>query len=642
MNSFPNREGKRSLTAPMQLKRSKYRVLGLVGQGQFGQVYCAVHRRTGQLVALKNLDRYRFPTHRFLRELRFLLTLQHPNIVTCQALEHTATGRYLVMDYCEGGTLRQLIEGDVPLPVPQTLRLMMDVLAGLHHAHSHSIIHCDIKPENILLTLKPNAWKARISDFGIARLIQDAGTQYAGNTGSPAYMAPERFYGQYSSFSDIYAVGILLFELLVGQRPFSGTPQALMSAHLNQPVSFPDTLPIALQDIIQTALQKLPSRRFASAEAMREALQSIADEVHTWEPSSWRTPAVESAASPLCLFTPSASIDLEARVQQLQVLPPILAPVGLAPNCRQIIQVHETQAISRACSQELLAIGKDATLVTVPSLRSQPIQQVIPTTQGCWIVTSQAVDWLKASSLEGTSSAALRPVLSFERPILAAAHPTGTWIAAATQPSAEQSGLLTIAPMPPPDADCDRRITSVAYRSTKALQLLAIDQRHLALLSHDSRKATRPTEDTLSTQGKGTKFEIFTRRGTSLGALHIAVLLRQAIATTQPYRFLATEQDNPCAILLVDLKPFRAVRVLLRMTPVCFAAAPWGYILADAEGHLVLLNHHTDVVGQITGPAHPTAIASFNGSGLLIATWDGQQGQLHQIDLRKLPIDLLF
>lgn len=92
------------------LQHSKYRILKLVGQGQFGRVFCAIHRETGRLFALKELDRQLLSTHKFLRELRFLLSLQHPNIVTSQALEYSQTGRYLVMDYCEGGTLRNLMQ----------------------------------------------------------------------------------------------------------------------------------------------------------------------------------------------------------------------------------------------------------------------------------------------------------------------------------------------------------------------------------------------------------------------------------------------------------------------------------------------------------------------------------------------------
>jgi serine/threonine-protein kinase len=260
------------------LQGSKYRILGLVGQGQFGCVFCAVHRTTGRLVALKELDRQRFPTHKFLRELRFLLSLEHPNIVTCQAIEHTQTGRYLVLDYCEGGTLRNLIQSETQLSLVQSLKLIADVLAGLEHAHSHGVVHCDIKPENILLSLNTTGWIARISDFGIARLSQELCSDDLGYTGSPAYMAPERFYGQYSPSSDLYAVGVMLFELTVGHRPFSGLPGELMSAHLNQPVKVPDTVPFLVRSTISTALQKLPVRRFTSAAEMLRSIQ-LATEV---------------------------------------------------------------------------------------------------------------------------------------------------------------------------------------------------------------------------------------------------------------------------------------------------------------------------------------------------------------------------
>lgn len=259
------------------LQHSKYRILRLVGQGQFGRVFCAIHRKTGRLVALKELDRQRLSTHNFLRELRFLLSLQHPNIVTCQALEYSQTGRYLVMDYCQAGTLRNLMQSEPQLSLVQQLKLIADVLAGLEHAHNRGIVHCDIKPENILLSLDTTGWIARISDFGIARLSQEDYSSDLGFTGSPAYMAPERFYGKYSPSSDLYAIGVLLFELAVGHRPFSGLPGELMSAHLNQPVKVPDTVPFLLRSTISTALQKLPARRFASATEMLKSIRLAAE-----------------------------------------------------------------------------------------------------------------------------------------------------------------------------------------------------------------------------------------------------------------------------------------------------------------------------------------------------------------------------
>jgi len=259
---------------------SKYHILRLVGQGQFGRVFCALHRETRCLVALKEIAR-QSSTSKFLRELCFLLSLEHPNIVTCQAIEHSQTKRYLIMDYCEGGTLRDLIRPDV-LSLAQRLKLIADVLVGLDHAHSRGIVHCDIKPENILLSWHNPSWIARISDFGIARFNQELSSESLGDTGSPAYMAPERFYGQYSPASDLYAVGVMLFELVVGYRPFSGLPGELMSAHLNQAVKVPDSVPFLLKTIILTAMQKLPARRFASAAEMLQSL-NLAVEVEGLE-----------------------------------------------------------------------------------------------------------------------------------------------------------------------------------------------------------------------------------------------------------------------------------------------------------------------------------------------------------------------
>ncbi len=255
--------------------QSKYQILSLIGQGQFGRVFCAVHPQTGELVALKELDRKRFPTRTFLRELGFLVTLQHPNIVSCRGLEYSPTVRYIVMDYCQGGTLRELMESEKNLDLLQSLKLITDILLGLEYAHDRGIVHCDLKPENILLEPQEQGWTARISDFGIARLSEEVNPVKIinGNTGSPAYMAPERFYGRYSYASDLYAIGVILFELLVGERPFSGIFRDLRNAHLNQIITIPETVPFIVRPIISRALQKLPQRRFASASEMLKSIQ---------------------------------------------------------------------------------------------------------------------------------------------------------------------------------------------------------------------------------------------------------------------------------------------------------------------------------------------------------------------------------
>ena len=255
--------------------QSNYQILHLIGQGQFGRVFCAVDRQTEEIVALKELDQKRFPTRLFLRELGFLVTLQHPNIVSCRGLDYSQTGRYLVMDYCRGGTLRELMESEKKLDSLQSLQLITDILLGLEYAHDRGIVHCDLKPENILLEPREKAWTARISDFGIARFSKEVNsvTISMGDTGSPAYMAPERFYGRYSYASDLYAIGVILFELLVGERPFAGIFRDLRNAHLNQTITIPDTVPFIVRSTISKALQKLPQRRFASASEMLKSIQ---------------------------------------------------------------------------------------------------------------------------------------------------------------------------------------------------------------------------------------------------------------------------------------------------------------------------------------------------------------------------------
>lgn len=266
----------------MAERHSHYEILRQIGQGQFSKVFCAIDRRTGNLVALKELDSQRFPTRLFLREINFLVSLHHPNIVSFQGLEYSPTGRYLVMDYCKGGTLRDLMESQVQIGIPQSLKLINDILLGLEYAHNREIVHCDLKPENILLESQGNSWIARISDFGIARLCEEAGCPVigAGATGSPAYMAPERFYGRYSFASDLYAIGVILFELIVGERPFDGIPGDLLKAHLNQVVTIPDAVPFMLRSTITKALEKLPQKRFASAGEMYKSIQ-LAREVLT-------------------------------------------------------------------------------------------------------------------------------------------------------------------------------------------------------------------------------------------------------------------------------------------------------------------------------------------------------------------------
>lgn len=303
----------------------------MAGQGQYGRVFCARAHQGGELVALKELQTQRFPTHNLLRELRYLLTLNHPNITRCYALEHAREGRYLVLEYCEGGTLRDLIdqvERGLWLPVKQVLGLADQILAGLAHAHQQGVIHCDVKPENILLKPTPQGWQLKLTDFGIARHPERIAGEITA-TGSPAYMAPERFYGHFSPASDLYAVGIILVELLTGQRPFSGSPSQLMHAHLNQPFVCPSEIPAPLQTLLELSLRKLPPRRFRTAAQMRSALAVFAQE---WqEPKScWVGPWLPTSSPPVVQVWAIAHSDYHSDSSSEQQFQILADPAGVA------------------------------------------------------------------------------------------------------------------------------------------------------------------------------------------------------------------------------------------------------------------------------------------------------------------------
>lgn len=765
------------------LKQSKYRLLGLVGQGQFGQVFCAVHRQTGQLVALKNLERQRFPTHQFLRELRFLLSLQHKHIVSCYAIEHTRTGRYLVMDYCEGGTLRGLMEEENHLRIDQSLKIVSDILQGLEHAHSRGIVHCDIKPENILLRLKPKGWTAKISDFGIARLSQELSRQSGSNTGSPAYMAPERFYGQYSPTSDLYSVGIMLFELLAGYRPFSGAPGALMGAHLNQHVRFSDAIPEVIQPIIHKSLQKLSARRFNSASQMLEALRQAASDLNMSLDSttfSLDEPLLESRVVPIaCSFDavqcdrlPIAAHYLTgARGARISTFPNDLPPVSslegqssdnLDPEADQSsgfqglpaslsqkkdvliaygainqfgFQLRKKSTISKArpssahqsleatasptsppvittsaanidatanpnaeenvdsnhsngglpeeqpvetaatvstvsavskVAGEVLAAQPDPSISTSVAsqpvstiaasvLFSQPIQAISVRPQGCFVLSQHTLHLISNQELYQSEPMA-DLIHQFEQDCTSALCANGHWIAtvADMRQVIPKSGFSTLSFYPLPLsvagpvalAQQPARLT-MAGEASSLLQAIALDSRHVAVISDVPSIAPNQAANLQKRRMSkaipgGTHIEVFTRRGTRIGALSMPILLGQVISTTTPYRLLATDQYDLYSILQIDLKPFRVVRYAVQIVPQFLAAASWGYLVMNAQGHIVVLDQQGYQVNRIEGPPNPTAIAMIDPTDLLIATQDRQQGRLYTVDLRELELDILF
>ncbi|MEL6381708.1 MAG: serine/threonine-protein kinase [Cyanobacteria bacterium J06626_18] len=587
------------------MQSSKYRLLGLVGQGQFGQVYCGLHRETGKLAALKNVNRNRLPTRRFLRELRFLLSLSHPNIVNCYAVEQSATGRQLVLDYCEAGTLRSLLEQEVQLTLAEILTLITEVLAALAHAHSRDIVHCDIKPENILLSLTPDSWQAKVSDFGIARLSQELKGAYTGATGSPAYMAPERFYHQYAEASDLYAVGIVLYELLLGDRPFSGNHQQLMVAHLNHPVKLPSILPQGLQSLLYKSLEKLMARRFRSAVDMQTAVCALHQTLTTEELQQ---------RFPKPIFTSDPSI--------FQARPPaVIALSGICRALKVIPQIGDIPSLLLVAVEQTV-YGWSLTTTGVwetphPNQQWQfdtEVQQLVGGQEGAIAVTETGLYQLPPDVEP-------EPLAIFDRPIRPAIG-THRWLLVQNLATSSQFWLVDpkrYVPRTP------RSLTLALPRGT--LHSLVLSERHWLLAGVEKRT---------------TQLYLLTRWGTPLTQLRLQTPLHQLAPLQTPHQFLACGGTHQQDLLVIQLKPFRVMRCRLDIVVTWLGELVIGYAGISATGQLRIVNFQGHLIGQVDDLPMPTAVAFSPPHHIWLATNQDDEPRLHCIDIRDLALDIVF
>src|SRR5688572_8378980 len=221
---------------------------------------------------------------RFLREIEIAARLQHPNILPLHDSGEADGFLYYVMPYIEGESLRDRIMRSGAIPRPEALRIAREVADALDYAHRQGIVHRDIKPGNILLS----QGHAVVADFGIARAVSASAsgglTQVGIAVGSPTYMSPEQALGsnEVDARSDVFALGVVLFEMLDGHPPFEGsTPQAIVTQSLTGKARKLPKISTPLQPIVDKALAREPKDRFASAAEMAAALDASATGTHT-------------------------------------------------------------------------------------------------------------------------------------------------------------------------------------------------------------------------------------------------------------------------------------------------------------------------------------------------------------------------
>jgi serine/threonine protein kinase len=250
-------------------------------------VYEAIDARINRRVAIKELlmplgatDAVRQDRiARFQREARAAGSLTHPNIVTIFETEEENGRYFIVMEYLEGDNLRQKMDREGLLPPEEAVRIATQVLDGLAHAHSKGVIHRDIKPENIHIL--PTGL-VKITDFGIARLKYEPNLTMDGQIfGTPSYMSPEQVQGgAIDERSDLFSVGIILYEMLAGYKPFQGDSVITITYNIvhTEPPS-PPNIPAPLEWVIRRALRKSPAERFSSALEMKQALENALTQV---------------------------------------------------------------------------------------------------------------------------------------------------------------------------------------------------------------------------------------------------------------------------------------------------------------------------------------------------------------------------
>jgi serine/threonine protein kinase len=259
-----------------------YRIVEQVGQGGMATIYKAYQPSMDRYVAVKIL-----PAHfahdpkfvaRFNREAQTIAKLEHKNIIPVHDYGDENGVTYLVMRYLDSGTLKDVMAAG-RLTIADVVEIMTQVCAALDYAHRQGVIHRDVKPANVLIDREGAAY---LSDFGIARVLEGASnlTDTGGAVGTPAYMAPEQSMGgAIDARTDIYALGVILYEMLVGRPPYQAdTPMAVVLAHIHEPLPSPrvvnPALPEPFEKVILKALAKDPADRYQSAGEMATALKN--------------------------------------------------------------------------------------------------------------------------------------------------------------------------------------------------------------------------------------------------------------------------------------------------------------------------------------------------------------------------------
>ena len=365
----------------------KYRVEERLGMGGMGAVYRAAHLRLEQPVALKVMNPHLLASHearaRFLREARTAGLVQHPNAVNVTDYGETQDGHvYLVMDFLEGSSLRQIITAEAPLDPARAVSLMAQISAAVAAAHDAGVIHRDLKPSNIFIEQRKDAPPTvRLLDFGIAKLLVDdvndlEAQQYRTGggaiLGTPRYMSPEQSEGEVlTTASDVYSLGVMMYEMLTGVTPFVGNNLALIVKH-NTEAPRPlreivPGVPAPLEEVVLHALAKSPANRPAHAIEFRRELIDAGERLGLEHAQADLQPVLEQLkyegwASNSGRFV----IDIEKLREHRAAQNPAVPTADTPPPAAPVPAVNNRTAVTQELTPRTTVVAEVAPLIMSP------------------------------------------------------------------------------------------------------------------------------------------------------------------------------------------------------------------------------------------------------------------------------------
>jgi serine/threonine-protein kinase len=330
----------------------KYRIKGELGRGGMGAVYLAEQPGLGRESPNKALTPAA-PPHpvalkRFMQEAQVMARTSHPNLVQVHDIELMGDANYIVLEFVRGNSLRDWLNRG-PIPLPQVFAVMHGVLQALDYAHKRAIVHRDMKPENVLLS---DEGVVKVADFGIARLTDDSGaggtaTKTGTTVGTPQYMSPEQVASsKVDGRSDLYSTGIMFYELVVGQPPFTASeadgPFTLMAKHVQAPPKPPSVhrpgLDLGLEEVILKSLSKRPEDRYQTGQEFDDAIARVAERIcpgwqRSMEPGADLSKMVPNATAAPAM---SAATPIGMAIQQPTIAVPVRAAYNPTPPVKPV------------------------------------------------------------------------------------------------------------------------------------------------------------------------------------------------------------------------------------------------------------------------------------------------------------------